>query len=256
MMTLNDLVVTAVSASYRSRSTAGARRRTDRRPHWALVLKTEGSTVYRAGGETVRSDAAHPVILPAGLDYEWECRETGDFLMVEFDATVKDDRIWSFSVPDTAGLVRRFSQIERCEALHPDTAALMRRRYLYGMLALLAEAGENGYLPSERRELLRPAMAYLAEHYADPTLDNDRLAALCGISTVYFRKLFRTACGMSPMHYLQQLRMAKAKEMLAGEYSSVGEVAASVGYRSIYHFSKMFRETTGMAPTTYAARSR
>ena len=47
------------------------------------------------------------------------------------------------------------------------------------------------------------------------TITNDELAAVAGMSTVYFRKLFTSIMGVSPITYVHQFRTEKAKEMLA-----------------------------------------
>ena len=70
---------------------------------------------------------------------------------------------------------------------------------------------------------------------------------------MYFRKLFETVYGTSPIRYLHRLRMEKAKGMLLSDYDSIGQIAESVGYGSIYHFSKMFHSYVGISPTAFAA---
>ena len=57
------------------------------------------------------------------------------------------------------------------------------------------------------------------------------------------------------MEYVHRLRLKKAKEMLAGDYSSIEEIAKGVGYSSIYHFSKMFKKYYGASPTKYTSQA-
>ena len=52
-------------------------------------------------------------------------------------------------------------------------------------------------------------------------LTNDALADESGLSTVYFRKLFKQVYGISPMQYASDFRIAKAKEMLQSDYGTV-----------------------------------
>lgn len=76
------------------------------------------------------------------------------------------------------------------------------------------------------------------------------------MSTVYFRKCFESAYGVSPIRYLHNFRISKAKAILRSDFDSVEQVATSVGYNSIYHFSKMFRQYTGQSPSEYAKSAR
>ena len=111
----------------------------------------------------------------------------------------------------------------------------------------------NSYLPDEKKEKIQPALDYIAENYNKP-ITNDELAELLGISTVYFRKLFTQITGTSPINYIQQLRINKAKEMLKSDYSKISLISEEVGYSNIYHFSKMFKQITSYSPTEYAKR--
>lgn len=60
---------------------------------------------------------------------------------------------------------------------------------------------------------------------------------------------------MPPIRYLHALRIQRAKDILSSDYSSIGLVAESVGYGSVYHFSKMFKLYTGISPTAYARQT-
>ncbi len=82
-------------------------------------------------------------------------------------------------------------------------------------------------------------------------MNNDCLAALAGMSTVYFRRLFKDIYGISPMEYVKTLKMKKAEELLFGDYGSVTDVAVSLGYKSIYDFSRDFKKHMGVCPYKY-----
>ena len=58
------------------------------------------------------------------------------------------------------------------------------------------------------------------------------------------------------MRYLQTVRMEKAKDMLAGDYMPISDIAESVGFKSIYHFSKTFKNIVGYTPTEYGRLKR
>ena len=56
------------------------------RSRWAVALKTTGRTYYTQSGEKILSDSLHPVILPKGSTYSWQCVEAGECLLIEFEA--------------------------------------------------------------------------------------------------------------------------------------------------------------------------
>ena len=118
------------------------------------------------------------------------------------------------------------------------------------MLLLLLGTQRKAYADASQRQKIAPALDYISKNY-NAAIKNDTLAALCGISTVYFRKLFLRITGTSPITYIHNLRIAKAKKMLQSDYDTLGEIAVSLGYPDIYTFSKTFKRQTGLSPTQY-----
>ena len=76
------------------------------------------------------------------------------------------------------------------------------------------------------------------------------------MSTVYFRRTFVSVYGISPIKYLHNFRMEKAKAILRSDFETIEQVALSVGYNSIYHFSKMFKVYSGISPLEYSKQNR
>jgi len=108
------------------------------------------------------------------------------------------------------------------------------------------------YTPDTRFERIKPSIHYLEEHFVDSNLSNEQLAAVSGVSTVYFRKLFTEKFGVSPQRYIRTLRIETAKDLLREHNSlSISQVAEMVGYDSIYHFSRVFKQETMQTPSEY-----
>ena len=74
------------------------------------------------------------------------------------------------------------------------------------------------------------------------------LAAAAGLSTSRFRHLFREETGVSPVTYLRQRRMERARILLQRTFLNVKEVMAQVGVRDQSHFARDFRRHHGMSP--------
>ena len=249
---LPEFYITGIVSAHRLlRSPVGIVSNRESREHWAIVLKTAGKTVYRVGEQEFCSDKSHLIVLPRGLSYSWKCIEPGECIIVDFDTDRSDSRLYSFSSVDNNTFIRSFARIQKQLTLKNPGWREAAIGELYHVLAHLRHSSGRQYAPSSRQQLLAPAMDYMTEYYSNQAITNDLLAAHCGISTVYFRKLFESVYGMSPIKYLQQLRMEKAKSMLFSDHESISQVAESVGYSSIFHFSKMFRRYTGMSPSAY-----
>ena len=82
-------------------------------------------------------------------------------------------------------------------------------------------------------------------------LSNEMLAKKFGYSVSYFRNVFYKAMNISPMQYVNKIRMEKAIEMLDSDYGAITNLAESLGYQNVYHFSSAFKKYYGLSPLQY-----
>ncbi len=85
----------------------------------------------------------------------------------------------------------------------------------------------------------------------EENINLDKIADNCGISLRYLRTLFNEYLHMSPIDYIQVLRMSKAKELMNNETLSLKEIAYSSGFSNQQYFTRQFVKTTGMTPAIY-----
>ncbi len=57
--------------------------------------------------------------------------------------------------------------------------------------------------------------------------------------------------GRSIENYIIEIRIARARELLAGSGKTVNEIGQQLGYSNVYFFSRQFKEKTGMSPTEF-----
>jgi AraC-like DNA-binding protein len=74
------------------------------------------------------------------------------------------------------------------------------------------------------------------------------------LSHEHLRRLFTERIGKTPMRYLIDLRMQRARELLAMGFS-VKETADKVGLPDQYYFSRLFRSTQGASPSGFRKQS-
>ena len=94
------------------------------------------------------------------------------------------------------------------------------------------------------------ARQYIHENYRKPIVVEE-LARSAGISTNYFRTIFRERTGITIYEYTTQIRMEKARELLQDEKQKIREIGEMVGYESSAHFGSVFRRRFGMTPNEY-----
>ena len=120
----------------------------------------------------------------------------------------------------------------------------------YKLLPLIHRLHLSQPGPAEGNDAIDQLIINLNKHYMD-FWDINSMARFCNLSTDYFAHQFKACTGYSPVQYLNQLRIEKAKEMLLTESLSVSEVAALVGYKDPLYFSKAFKKATGTSPKMF-----
>lgn len=101
--------------------------------------------------------------------------------------------------------------------------------------------------------LVARCQQWAAQHY------NERypvraMTALSGLPERSFKRRFVKATGLTPMEYIQTLRLEEAKQCLEAGDEPVEAVAEAVGYEDASFFSRLFRRQVGLTPAQYRKR--
>lgn len=136
----------------------------------------------------------------------------------------------------------------------------MLKAYLMQMILLILreirgekKEEQKGYIfeSNNKHYIVKKIISYLNENYAS-RISLDQIAHNMYLSPVYISRIFKEETGQSPINYLIQIRLEKAKEILADSgCGSIKEVAGMVGYEDVYYFSKLFKKYYGMAPAYF-----
>jgi AraC-like DNA-binding protein len=152
-----------------------------------------------------------------------------------------------------SGALERRTFDTLCDEL---TSARLRAKTLSQVLAAYRQAAEDlelsigRPLPAQRERNLRRAVAYIREHAADP-LTLTRVARVGGFAPAYFSRLFKQRQGITLERYVAELRLERAKQMLARTSLSTTRIAQLVGFASSQYFHRVFRSHEGLTPLAY-----
>lgn len=91
---------------------------------------------------------------------------------------------------------------------------------------------------------------YLETHYMEDISLQDAAEQL-HYSDAYFCRFFKQNFDKSFIMYLSELRIEKAKELLADITVNIKEIGQEVGYRDSSYFTKVFKRITGVTPSEY-----
>lgn len=92
-----------------------------------------------------------------------------------------------------------------------------------------------------------------AQHYMD-NITVAKLAALGYVSPSCFNRRFKNEVGITPIEYLIEIRIKRAKTLLRRKNIPVTEIAMRCGFGSNSHFSSCFQSKTGVFPSEYRDR--
>lgn len=106
---------------------------------------------------------------------------------------------------------------------------------------------QNDYsIPHKFRELRA-----MLDHNYRRKITLDELAKMFHVTPIYFSRKFKEYFGLSPIDYVIMLRLHEATLCLANEEMSIAEIAESVGYHDLFHFSKLFKRHYGVSPRKF-----
>ncbi|QJD86296.1 helix-turn-helix domain-containing protein [Cohnella herbarum] len=121
--------------------------------------------------------------------------------------------------------------------------------HMYELLELLL-GSTPAVLPGGEKRAILMTIPYMHRAY-DSDLTLERLAELAGMHPSYYSQMFKQEMNRSPITFLTEIRMNRAKEELLMTGRKMSEVAKRVGYQDSFYFSRRFKEYTGCAPTLY-----
>jgi CheY-like chemotaxis protein/methylphosphotriester-DNA--protein-cysteine methyltransferase len=103
---------------------------------------------------------------------------------------------------------------------------------------------------------LRRVREVLESRMGDEDFDVERLAEAMGMGRTLFFQRVRELTGQTPRNMVFAHRLERAAQMLAAREGNAGEVAYAVGFRSVSHFTRRFRERFGVTPSAWTRGER
>ena len=128
-------------------------------------------------------------------------------------------------------------------------AALVLSEISYMLTSLLrfygyAEEDGNEY---RNRMRIAPAVHHIQTAYSQ-RIRLEELAATLFLSPDHFGKLFRATVGLTPIEYINNVRVGVAMRLLASTELPIAEVSSAAGFSNANYFHKVFRDLAGIGP--------
>ena len=208
----------------------------------------------KSGEEFVAHDG-DIVFCPVGSEYTvefFDFKESGagtvgiNFMLNSCSSL--PDRIECFTVPGIRTAVFEIELLKRNE----NKVSAKYNAILYGMMTTLGEMTDKTFA-TEGYTSISAGVNYLREHF-NRDVKISELSAICNMSEVYFRRIFRQCMGTSPIKYRLNLRLTRASEYLRYTDISVSEISELLGFNDTSYFIKIFKQNYSVTPFAYRGK--
>lgn len=237
-------------------------------PDFCCYLFVEGGGRCVCDGHEYKLGKGDLVYITAGTEHlvETSIKEQTLIGIVFFDYI--DGRY--FRVLDDAGG-------KRCYQLGFDFPARISGKMFSAAVTLFKGMAEECFLPRDGSALLKRSLLselLVAIHRSCPAIsasapdhivkveqylrlnlgriiDREDLCRVAGLKNAQLTRLFTENFGASPIHYLNNLRLGRAKELLTFSDLPVAEIALQCGMADPHYFSRAYRKKFGISPRGY-----
>lgn len=225
-------------------------------------------------GESLVFEGGHPksALAITDLREEWRCHHLSPFDNVRFKIPFQHVRAFSaeLSRPELSGFKCRPGTLDAvmlglAQALLPaleqpqQASRLFLEQVGLAILTHLTQTYGGVYFPVDRKGTLAPWQEKRALELLAARLDGGvsiaELAECCDLSRSYFVSAFKASFGQTPARWLNEYRVACAKELLSGDLP-IAEIAIGCGFADQSHLTKVFAAVTGETPARFRRERR
>ena len=224
--------------------------------HARFVLVLAGSLTEIRGDETHRYDSSSLLFRAAGEPHSYLVSRAGATCLI-----VDVEECWYARAREHAPVLtgsaafRRGFVVHLAHRLHGEFRLrdeVSRLAIESIALGMLAEASRRVVRAAEgpTPAWLQQARAMVEEHFAEP-LPLTSVAQRVGVHPVHLARTFRRFYRTTFAGYLRHVRIEFARRELAASSAPLSAIAAAAGFCDQSHFSRLFKQYTGVTPAEY-----
>lgn len=138
---------------------------------------------------------------------------------------------------------------------------LQQQRQVMGIVEKLPPVNRSTRIELYKRlsysiDLIHSSVGKSSGNNIEEKLDLENLSATACLSKYHYLRLFKTAFGLTPHQYIQDLRMEKARDLLVHTVLPVADLAESLGFVNSQSFSRLFFQRMGIYPSRFREQAK
>jgi len=99
--------------------------------------------------------------------------------------------------------------------------------------------------------LLLKVKEYIDINFRSPELNVSKVALKNSVTSNHICRLFQKELGISPLEYINSLRLKHARELLTNSSLNVAQIASKAGFKDPNYFSRLFKKKNGVSPSNF-----
>lgn len=123
--------------------------------------------------------------------------------------------------------------------------------YLSAMIGELLDSLQLCDVESVSENMIKPILLYCSEHFTDPDISIKKIADELYISPSYVSKVFSIKLKYGFREYINELRISKAKKLLAKTELKIVDIMLECGFKNQSSFNRIFSDICGVSPSSY-----
>ena len=210
---------------------------------YVLSCRIEGESSFFYDNQEYKVKRGDILYIPKGAEYSQKS-EYEKLIFFHFNAIGElSNKIQIFTPENKDKICNLFSSVYKIWSEKKENYYYQCTGELYKIISLFSLDHNNGF--SDKCPILAPAMTYIHEHLYSPELSLEEACKKAHISRVYFNKLFFKEYQMTPIYYINSLRIKRAKKLLQTHNYTNDEISLLCGFNDVKYFYTVFKKHTG-----------
>lgn len=226
-------------------------------PFSRLYVVLEGQGEVRTAEGSIPLQKDHAYLVPHGLVFDYSCDEYLLKLYFHihlplpdgFDLFARTGRC--LTLPLAPGAANRLAACYRGERL---TDAYYVNGQLYGLVSRFIEAAGLADEPARTYSETLSRLFPIIQQQLSSTLTVRALATRLSLSESTLARRFKEETGMTLGHYLDQMLLQRAQQLLLTTGDPIGQIAEALGFCDQFYFSRYFKQHMQETPSAYRRR--
>ena len=232
--------------------------------HYEIYYLTKGSRTFFLSNALYRLTAPILIVIPPHVMHKTEGGaferfnvNADDGYLDEFQRQVFSERalkMIALTPEEHTTLLALFEKLRSIDRRQKFSEQILRSLFSYAVLCI-SELRQSTLPPQAEKQGNTPPVVlkiidFLNTHYAEH-LTLDSIAAQFFLSKSALIYNFKKHTGCSPIDFLLNVRITKAKQLLAKTRMSIGDIAAECGFSSANYFGLIFKQKEQLSPVAY-----